>query len=325
MHLQHFHCDLCLCCLRYAGLFVSLSDAPLSAAFAAVGLQWAAVIIGIGAMVGIISVLLATLMGQPRILFAMARDGLLPPIFAEVHPTYGTPHKASIITGIFASLVGAFVPMTVLVELVNIGTLFAFVVVCISVIVLRYTRPDIPRPFRCPCFPFIPIAGALSCIMLMLALPVINWIRLMVWLAMGLIIYALYGRKHSKRAIATAAAAASLSGKGKDKDSDSDGDAAADEHGKTNGTSTHGHDAGNDSDDDSQPLLRNGTATASFIPSQSATPSSQSRRASFSAITSRPDAGAETDTDGNESDTSRHRPPADTVIRRTKADEVKPS
>lgn len=172
-------------------------DAPLSAAFGEHGLRWAEVIIAIGAVVGITSVLLVTMMSQPRIFMAMARDGLLPKrFFAEIHPVFHTPWKSTILTGVFVALISALIPLSVLVELVSIGTLMAFAVVCIAVIVLRKTRPDIPRPFQCPWVPWLPGAGAFLCVMLMLSLPGQNWLRLIVWLLIGLTVYYFYGRIH---------------------------------------------------------------------------------------------------------------------------------
>jgi len=178
-------------------------DAPVSDAFGAVGLAWAEGIIAIGALVGITSVLLVFSLGQPRIFMAMARDGLLPrSFFASLHPVYRTPYKSSILTGIIVSFIAAFIPLSVLVELVSIGTLLAFTIVCCSIIVLRRTAPDIPRPFKCPWVPWVPGAGAAVCILLMLSLPSSNWIRLIVWLAIGMLIYLVYGRKHGRMVMA---------------------------------------------------------------------------------------------------------------------------
>ena len=172
----------------------------VSAAFGAHNLVWAEYIIDIGALVGMTSVILVTSMGQPRVMLAMARDGLLPmSFFGAIHPKYGTPYKSTVLTGVFVSLLSSLVPLSVLVELVSIGTLMAFFVVCVSVIVLRYTQPDLLRPFRCPWSPFIPGLGAFLCLMLMLSLPGSNWYRLLVWLAIGLAVYYGWGRNNARK------------------------------------------------------------------------------------------------------------------------------
>jgi APA family basic amino acid/polyamine antiporter len=138
-------------------------------------------------------------MGQPRIFLAMARDGLLPySFFGAVHPTYRTPHKSTILTGFMVAAAASMLPLNILAELTSIGTLFAFVLVCGSVLVLRYTDPDRPRPFRCPLSPWFPMAGIILCLMLMLSLPGENWLRLVLWLCVGLVIYFSYGYWHSK-------------------------------------------------------------------------------------------------------------------------------
>lgn len=173
-------------------------DAPIPSAFAAIGLSWAQLLISSGALAGITSVLLVMMLSQPRVLLAMARDGLLPPgFFGAVHPVFCTPWKSSILTGLFVATLGGMLPLTILAELVNIGTLLAFAIVCASVLVLRKTHPEMPRPFRAPFVPFVPVAGIACCLLLMLSLPWENWLRLAIWLALGLVIYAGYGRKHS--------------------------------------------------------------------------------------------------------------------------------
>ncbi|MHB2025171.1 MAG: amino acid permease [Elusimicrobiota bacterium] len=173
-------------------------DAPISHAFLQVGLPWAQFLVSIGALAGITSVLLVMMLSQPRIFLAMARDGLMPPsFFAAVHKKYQTPWKSTILTGIVVAALGAFIPLRVLAELVNIGTLFAFIIVCAAVLIMRKTNPEAPRPFRCPMVPIFPILGIGLCLLLMLSLPVENWIRLIVWLIIGLFIYFLYGRHHS--------------------------------------------------------------------------------------------------------------------------------
>ena len=173
-------------------------DAPVASAFAQRGLVVARFLISLGALVGITSVLLVLLLSQARVLLAMARDGLIPhDFFAAVHPRFRTPHKGTILTGILVALVAALFPLKLLADLVNIGTLMAFVIVCASVIVMRRTNPDLPRPFRTPLVPFVPILGILANLSMMFALGWENWLRLFVWLAVGLVIYFTYGRHRS--------------------------------------------------------------------------------------------------------------------------------
>ena len=179
-------------------------DAPIAHAFASFGLPVATFIIAFGAVAGITSVLLVMMLSQARILLAMSRDGLLPPsFFAAIHPRFRTPHRSTILVGAIIAVVAALLPLKVLAELVNIGTLFAFVVVCASVLIMRYTRPDVPRPFRTPLVPLVPILGMVANLTLMIALGWHNWARLFAWLAIGLAIYAFYGYRHSRLAAAT--------------------------------------------------------------------------------------------------------------------------
>ncbi len=171
------------------------------------------------------SVLLVSMLSQPRILLAMSRDGLLPPFFSAIHPRFKTPWKGTILTGCAVAAMASLIPLTILVEFVSIGTLvseghaqrlklsaaeliadslcvllslpqLAFTFVCISVLILRHTKPDLPRPFRCPFVPFVPVCGALLCLLLMFSLPATNWYRLLAWFGLGVVIYLLYGRKH---------------------------------------------------------------------------------------------------------------------------------
>lgn len=175
-------------------------DSPLSSAFGDVGLLWAQFIVSIGAILGLTSVLLVSLMGQPRILMAMGRDGLLPEnFFTSVHSEYRTPHKVTTLVGVFAACLGAFIPLSILVELVSMGTLMAFMFVNISIICLRKWRPDIPRPFECPFVPYLPALGALLCFLMMISLPSPNWIRLIVWFSLGMVIYFGYGKKNAAK------------------------------------------------------------------------------------------------------------------------------
>jgi APA family basic amino acid/polyamine antiporter len=173
---------------------------PVFVAIAAAGpaLAWLGYLVNIGAIAGLSSVVLVMLMGQPRIFYAMSRDGLLPPAFGKIHPRFQTPWVATLVTGLAASLIAAFFPINLLGELVSIGTLLAFVIVCGGVWVLRHTQPDLPRPFRTPWVPVVPLLGIITCGGLMAWLPLDTWIRLAVWMAIGLAIYFLYGRHHSK-------------------------------------------------------------------------------------------------------------------------------
>ncbi|MBS1135140.1 MAG: amino acid permease [Burkholderiaceae bacterium] len=161
-------------------------------------LSWLAGWIKLGAIAGMTSVMLVMLLGQPRIFYAMSRDGLLPPLFRRVHPTHKTPYVGTLITGSLAALIAGLFPVTILGELVSIGTLLAFTTVCIGVLVLRYTRPDIKRHFKVPAPWFVCIAGALICTGMMVSLPQDTWLRLLVWTAIGFAIYFFYGFRHSE-------------------------------------------------------------------------------------------------------------------------------
>jgi APA family basic amino acid/polyamine antiporter len=173
-------------------------ETPVSDAFRQAGLPWARGLISLGAMAGITSVLLVMMLSQPRVWLAMARDGMVPiSFFGAVHQKYRTPWKATILTGVFVALGAAFLPLRILADLTNIGTLFAFVVVCSAVLIMRRTHPDAVRPFRAPLGAFAPIAGIVTCLVLMFSLPPENWLRLFLWLALGLAIYFLYSRHHS--------------------------------------------------------------------------------------------------------------------------------
>jgi APA family basic amino acid/polyamine antiporter len=173
-------------------------DAPVSDAFRQVGLTWAQFLISLGALAGITSVLLVLMLSQPRVMLAMARDGMLPEsFFGAVHSKFRTPWKSTIMTGIFVGMMAAFLPLRVLAELVNIGTLLAFVIVCAAVLIMRRTHPDAERPFKAPFSPVTPVLGIATCLLLMFSLPPENWMRLAIWLAAGLLIYFGYGRRHS--------------------------------------------------------------------------------------------------------------------------------
>ena len=173
--------------------------APVVNALQAAGAPFALrFVVEIAAIAGLSSVILVMLMGQPRIFFSMANDGLLPAFFAKVHPRFKTPYVTTIITGVLSAILGGLMPLSILGEMVSIGTLFAFVIVCISIIVLRKTRPDAPRPFRTPWAPLVPILGAGICLLQMYALPADTWWRLAIWMAIGIAIYFGYSRHHSK-------------------------------------------------------------------------------------------------------------------------------
>ncbi|MFL6135343.1 MAG: amino acid permease [Nocardioidaceae bacterium] len=173
-------------------------EAPLAEAFRSVGQPGFATVISIGALVGLTTVMMILLMGQSRVFFAMSRDRLLPPAFAKVSPRFGTPIRTSIFTGIVVALISTFVPLTELAELVNIGTLFAFVLVAIGVLVLRRTRPDLQRAFRVPGVPVVPILAILCSVYLMLNLPGATWVRFLVWMVIGFLVYFAYGARHSR-------------------------------------------------------------------------------------------------------------------------------
>jgi APA family basic amino acid/polyamine antiporter len=161
-------------------------------------LSWLRPLITLGAVLGLGSVVLVMLLGQSRVFYAMSRDGLIGPWAGKVHPRFRTPYLSTIYVGIIVSFITATFPIQILGELVNIGTLLAFVLVCLGVWVLRRKRPDLDRPFKTPLVPLVPILGVLSCLGLMATLPGDTWLRLLIWLAIGLAIYFGYGRKHSR-------------------------------------------------------------------------------------------------------------------------------
>ena len=162
------------------------------------GMFWVRPIVKIAAIAGLSSVILVMLMGQPRIFFTMAKDGLLPPVFSKVHPKFKTPYMSTMATGFVAMIIAGILPISILGELVSIGTLLAFIIVCISVLVLRKSRPDVERPFVTPWVPVVPILGAVICFLQMAALPLDTWLRLIIWMAIGFVIYFTYGIRHSK-------------------------------------------------------------------------------------------------------------------------------
>jgi basic amino acid/polyamine antiporter, APA family len=179
-------------------------EAPLAEAFKSVGHPAFATIISVGALAGLTTVVLILMLGQSRVFFAMSRDGLLPSWLAEVHPRFGTPYRVTIIIGVVVALIAGLVPLSALAELVNIGTLFAFIVVSIGVVVLRRTHPDLPRSFRVPASPVVPFLAVVACGYLMLNLPVETWLRFVIWMIIGFVVYFLYGRGHSRVGIGRA-------------------------------------------------------------------------------------------------------------------------
>jgi len=174
--------------------------APVAEALSLVGFKWGAAVVAIGAVAGITSVLVVMMLGQIRVFFAMSRDQLLGPWLSTVHPRFGTPHRATTLTGIAVAILSALIPIGEAADMTNIGTFFAFVLVCVGVIVLRYTKPDYPRPFRLPFMPIVPILGTLACLGLMWQLPQLTWIRFGVWTIIGILVYLGYGLKQSKLA-----------------------------------------------------------------------------------------------------------------------------
>ncbi|AOR31508.1 amino acid permease [Streptomyces fodineus] len=183
---------------KYSRLSV---EAPLADAFKAIGHPWYAGVISFGAAVGLTTVCMILLLGQTRVFFAMSRDGLLPRFFSHVHPRFRTPHRPTILLGVIIAIVAGFTSLSALAELVNIGTLFAFVVVAISVIILRRTRPDLPRAFRTPWVPVVPILSVCASLWLMLNLPAETWLRFAIWMVIGFVVYFFYGRTHSRLAL----------------------------------------------------------------------------------------------------------------------------
>ncbi|MBX3237602.1 MAG: amino acid permease [Nitrospiraceae bacterium] len=202
--------SLALCTILYiavAGVLTGLIPydkidvhAPVAEALRVVGFQWGAAIVATGAVAGITSVLVVMMLGQIRVFFAMSRDGLLGPWLSAVHPRFRTPHHATYLTGIAVAIMSALIPIGDAADMTNIGTLFAFVLVCAGVVVLRYTRPDHPRPFRMPLMPFVPILAMLACLGLMYFLPWLTWVRFVVWTIIGIGVYMGYGKRHSKLA-----------------------------------------------------------------------------------------------------------------------------
>ncbi|SPD74942.1 Uncharacterized amino acid permease YfnA [uncultured Desulfobacterium sp.] len=177
------------------------TPAPVAHALVAIGVKWGSALVSAGAVAGITSVLIVMLMGQPRIFFSMSRDGLIPPWICKVHPRFRTPYVAQIITGVVVAAFAGFIDIGTAAELCNIGTLFAFTIVCGGVVVLRKTHPEFRRSFQCPMVPLVPLLGVFSCAWLMLSLPKITWFRFVAWLLIGLTIFFYYGIRHSRLSV----------------------------------------------------------------------------------------------------------------------------
>jgi len=171
---------------------------PIAVGVDATGLTWLSPLIKLGAICGLSSVVLVGMLAQSRIFYTMANDGLLPPWVARIHPRFRTPHLTTIVTGLVMAVVAGTTSIAALGELVSMGTLFTFVIVCAGVVVLRRTRPDLARPFRTPWSPVVPLLGVATCAYLMSGLPGETWLRLLLWMGAGLVVYAAYGRRHSK-------------------------------------------------------------------------------------------------------------------------------
>ncbi|HNP28469.1 MAG TPA: amino acid permease [Nitrospirales bacterium] len=174
--------------------------APVAEALSRAGYRWGAALVAVGALAGITSVLLVMMLGQIRVFFAMSRDGLLSPCLAAIHSRFQTPSLSTILTGSGVALLAGFIPIGEAADMTNIGTLFAFCLVCVGVLWLRITQPEHPRPFRLPWMPWIPVLGTLSCFGLMLFLPSLTWMRFGAWTVIGLLVYAIYGHRHSRLA-----------------------------------------------------------------------------------------------------------------------------
>jgi APA family basic amino acid/polyamine antiporter len=174
------------------------SAAPVAIAIEKTPYQWLSQAIILAILIGYTSVILVDLLGQSRVFFSMSRDGLLPRAFSDIHPRFQTPWRSNILLCIFISLFAGLVPIRVVGEMTSIGTLLAFILVCLGILILRKRQPDAPRAFRTPWVPVVPILGILTCAAMMLSLPLDTWIRLIVWLAVGLVIYFAYGKKRSK-------------------------------------------------------------------------------------------------------------------------------
>ncbi len=199
--------SLAICTVLYIGLAAMLTGvvnytqlntaAPVALGIQATGVRWGSIVVMLGTFAGLTTTMLVMLMGQSRVFYAMAHDGLLPEWAGRIHPRFRTPWISSILVGFCVALFAGVIPINVLNQLVSIGTLLAFVIVCAGVLILRARRPDLHRPFRVPFVPLVPILGIVVCFLLMVTLPRDTWLRLFVWLILGFAIYFFYGRKHS--------------------------------------------------------------------------------------------------------------------------------
>ena len=206
--------SLVVCTLLYIAVALVLTGivhydklnvpAPIALGVDSTGLTWLRPIIKLGAIAGLSSTMLVMLLGQPRIFYSMSRDGLLPPLFGKIHPKFKTPYVTTIVTGIVVAIVAGLFPIATLTQLTAMGTLLAFVMVSLGVLVLRRVNPTAVRPFKTPGMPYVPILGALICLAQMAGLPLTTWIRLVVWLVVGLTIYFMYGRRAAERLRSTA-------------------------------------------------------------------------------------------------------------------------
>jgi APA family basic amino acid/polyamine antiporter len=204
--------SLAICTVLYiatAGLLTGVvkypmlnSAAPVAVGMAATGIEWGTWLVLIGSIMGLSTVMLVMLLGQSRVFYSMSRDGLLPEWAGRVHPKFRTPYISSITVGIFVAIFAAVIPIGVLGELVSIGTLLAFVIVCAGVWILRVKQPDLPRAFKTPMVPLVPILGILISLGLMAGLPGETWLRLLIWLVLGMAVYFGYGKRHSRVQIA---------------------------------------------------------------------------------------------------------------------------
>lgn len=180
--------------------YTSFKDtaAPVAVAIQQTPYEWLGMAVILAILIGYTSVILVDLLGQSRVFYSMSRDGLLPKVFSQLHPRFATPHKSNIVLCVFISLFAGLVPISIVGEMTSIGTLLAFVMVCLGVLILRKKQPDVPRAFKTPFVPVVPVLGIVTCLLMMFSLPADTWLRLLIWLAMGFVLYFSYGKKNSK-------------------------------------------------------------------------------------------------------------------------------